>query len=140
MSKRRAFEQRINALNNHDMKTIINIISNSLYVYNQILWQCPNFDLITIGDCFNLGSVDLVRHMCKECTLANSYTSYHPLFKYSRGKGSILASESLLSSVTMFYKIKKPSVSTRFLPLETIVVMSLTYSIKNPSSKWRFFS
>lgn len=89
-------------------------------------------------DCFNLGSVDLVRHMCKECTLANSYTSYHPLFKYSRGKGSILASESLLSSVTMFYKIKKPSVSTRFLPLETIVVMSLTYSIKNPSSKWRF--
>lgn len=140
MSKRRAFEQRINTLNNHDMKTIINIISNSLYVYNQILWQCPNFDLITIGDCFNLGSVDLVRHMCKECTLANSYTSYHPLFKYSRGKGSILASESLLSSVTMFYKIKKPSVSTRFLPLETIVVMSLTYSIKNPSSKWRFFS
>lgn len=114
MSKRRAFEQRINTLNNHDMKTIINIISNSLYVYNQILWQCPNFDLITIGDCFNLGSVDLVRHMCKECTLANSYTSYHPLFKYSRGKGSILASESLLSSVTMFYKIKKPSVSTRF--------------------------
>lgn len=49
MSKRRAFEQRITALNNHDMKTIINIISNSLYVYNQILWQCPNFDLITIG-------------------------------------------------------------------------------------------
>lgn len=49
MSKRRAFEQRIKALNNHDMKTIINIISNSLYVYNQILWQCPNFDLITIG-------------------------------------------------------------------------------------------
>lgn len=49
MSKRRAFEKRINALNNYDMKTIINIISNSLYVYNQILWQCPNFDLITKG-------------------------------------------------------------------------------------------
>lgn len=49
MSKRRAFEQGINALNNHDMETIINIISNSLYFYNQILWQRPNFDLITIG-------------------------------------------------------------------------------------------